>query len=111
MLLKQTHFVNVVVYEDVKIEGVEDPVLETQNENSNGDSNRRQEMPRASVMIKLILTMVWRNLLRNPNTYASVLGLVWSLIFFRYFFYLFNFFLMSLSRLMYVNHTQKLKIK
>jgi len=72
---------------DVEIEGVEGPVLRSQNDNSEGDSNKRQEMPRARVMIKLILSMVWRNLIRNPNTYASVLGLVWSLIFFRYFFY------------------------
>ncbi|KAK7354670.1 hypothetical protein VNO80_20136 [Phaseolus coccineus] len=74
-----------VVHEDVEIEGIKDPVLGSQmNENIEGDSNRRQEMPRASVMIKLILTMVWRNLIRNPNTYASVSGLVWSLIFFRW---------------------------
>ncbi|ESW10454.1 hypothetical protein PHAVU_009G210900 [Phaseolus vulgaris] len=37
-----------------------------------------------AVMINLILTMVWRNLIRNPNTYASILGLIWSLIFFRW---------------------------
>jgi len=47
------------------IKGVEDPVLGTQNY---GDSNRRQEMHPASVMIKLILIIVWRNLLGNPNT-------------------------------------------
>ncbi|KAE8802575.1 putative auxin efflux carrier component 3b [Hordeum vulgare] len=40
--------------------------------------------PPASVMVRLILTMVWRRLIRNPNTYASVVGLVWSLIEFRY---------------------------
>lgn len=40
--------------------------------------------PPASVMLRLILTMVWRRLIRNPNTYASVVGLVWSLIEFRY---------------------------
>jgi auxin efflux carrier family protein len=27
--------------------------------------------------------MVWRRLIRNPNTYASVVGLTWSLISFR----------------------------
>ncbi|KAL9314685.1 hypothetical protein ACSQ67_020137 [Phaseolus vulgaris] len=66
--------------------GLKDPVLGSHhmNENIERDSNRRKEMPRASVMINLILTMVWRNLMRNPNTYASVSGLVWSLIFFRW---------------------------
>jgi auxin efflux carrier family len=43
---------------------------------------RRQPvaMPPTRVMTKLILIMVWRKLLRNPNTYSSILGLTWSLI-------------------------------
>jgi len=110
LLLKETRFVHVVAHEDDENEGIKDPVLGSEmNESIEEDSNRMQEMPRATVMIKLILTMVWRNLIRNPNTYASVSGLVWSLIFFRYFFYLFNCFLMCLSTLMCANHTQKLK--
>ncbi|KAF1886505.1 hypothetical protein Lal_00045738 [Lupinus albus] len=40
--------------------------------------------PRASVMIRIILLMVWRKLIRNPNTYASVIGLIWSLVSFRW---------------------------
>lgn len=43
----------------------------------------KQEMPSAAVMVRLILTVVGRKLSRNPNTYSSVLGLVWSLISFR----------------------------
>ncbi|XP_056164707.1 auxin efflux carrier component 3-like [Syzygium oleosum] len=31
----------------------------------------------------LILIMVWRKLIRNPNTYSSLVGLAWSLIAFR----------------------------
>ncbi|ESW10745.1 hypothetical protein PHAVU_009G234200, partial [Phaseolus vulgaris] len=74
-----------VAHEDDENEGIKDPVLGSEmNESIEEDSNRMQEMPRATVMIKLILTMVWRNLIRNPNTYASVSGLVWSLIFFRW---------------------------
>ncbi|CAN8270704.1 unnamed protein product [Cochlearia groenlandica] len=46
--------------------------------------NRKQEMPSAIVMVRLILTVVGRKLSRNPNTYSSVLGLVWSLISFRW---------------------------
>ncbi|CAN6331902.1 unnamed protein product [Urochloa humidicola] len=38
----------------------------------------------AGVMMRLIFTMVWRRLIRNPNTYASVVGLTWSLISFRF---------------------------
>ena len=42
-----------------------------------------QEMPNAFVMLRLILIMVGRKLLRNPNTYSSALGLLWSLISFK----------------------------
>ncbi|KAI0524853.1 hypothetical protein KFK09_004242 [Dendrobium nobile] len=37
-------------------------------------------MPPTSVMTRLILIMVWRKLIRNPNTYSSLIGLIWSLI-------------------------------
>lgn len=40
--------------------------------------------PPASVMTRLILIMVWRKLIRNPNTYSSLFGLVWSLVSFRF---------------------------
>nr|CAB3473716.1 unnamed protein product [Digitaria exilis] len=43
-----------------------------------------QQMPPASVMTRLILIMVWRKLIRNPNTYSSLIGLAWSLIAFRW---------------------------
>ncbi|KAL9259958.1 Auxin efflux carrier component 2-like protein [Drosera capensis] len=49
-----------------------------------GDVDRRQHMPPASVMTRLILIMVWRKLIRNPNTYSSLFGLAWSLISFRW---------------------------
>jgi auxin efflux carrier family protein len=55
------------------------------------DENRTHQMPPASVLTRLILIMVWRKLIRNPNTYSSLIGLVWSLIAFRlvdYFVYL-----------------------
>lgn len=47
------------------------------------DSITGKQMPPASVMTRLILIMVWRKLIRNPNTYSSLIGLVWSLIAFR----------------------------
>jgi len=46
-------------------------------------TNKKHQMPPASVMTRLILIMVWRKLIRNPNTYSSLLGLIWSLISFR----------------------------
>ncbi|KAJ9549084.1 hypothetical protein OSB04_021627 [Centaurea solstitialis] len=42
------------------------------------------QMPSATIMIRLILVTVWRKLIRNPNTYASILGLIWSLVSFRW---------------------------
>ncbi|RRT63607.1 hypothetical protein B296_00013382 [Ensete ventricosum] len=40
-------------------------------------------MPPTSVMTRLILIMVWRKLIRNPNTYSSLIGIIWSLVCFR----------------------------
>ncbi|KAF3339679.1 PIN-like protein [Carex littledalei] len=48
------------------------------------DEDRTHQMPPASVVTRLILIMVWRKLIRNPNTYSSLIGLVWSLIAFRW---------------------------
>ncbi|KAJ6351013.1 hypothetical protein OIU78_007021 [Salix suchowensis] len=48
------------------------------------DSGGSKQMPPASVMTRLILIMVWRKLIRNPNTYSSLIGLTWSLIAFRW---------------------------
>ncbi|KAL2997773.1 hypothetical protein AAZX31_09G059400 [Glycine max] len=82
---EQTSLQTVHELEEIR-EGIEHPVMGRRRELSieEDDGNKRQQMPRVSVMIKLILTMVWRNLLRNPNAWASVFGLVWSLIFFRW---------------------------
>jgi auxin efflux carrier family len=44
---------------------------------------RAAAMPPASVMTRLILIMVWRKLIRNPNTYSSLIGVVWSLVSYR----------------------------
>ncbi|XP_038695810.1 auxin efflux carrier component 2-like isoform X2 [Tripterygium wilfordii] len=44
------------------------------------DRSKKVQMPPANVMTRLILIMVWRKLIRNPNTYASLLGLIWSLV-------------------------------
>lgn len=43
-------------------------------------------MPPSTVMIKLIAVMTFRKLIWNPNTYSSLLGVIWSLIAFRWHF-------------------------
>ncbi|GAB4845307.1 Peptidyl-prolyl cis-trans isomerase NIMA-interacting protein 1 [Ancistrocladus abbreviatus] len=48
------------------------------------EDGRAKALPPASVMTRLILIMVWRKLIRNPNTYSSLIGLTWSLISFRW---------------------------
>ncbi|XP_051138972.1 auxin efflux carrier component 2 [Andrographis paniculata] len=45
---------------------------------------KKTQMPPTSVMTRLILIMVWRKLIRNPNTYSSLLGLIWSLVSYRW---------------------------
>ncbi|XP_057480011.1 probable auxin efflux carrier component 1c isoform X2 [Actinidia eriantha] len=45
---------------------------------------KAKAMPPTSVMTRLILIMVWRKLIRNPNTYSSLIGLTWSLVSFRW---------------------------
>lgn len=46
--------------------------------------SKASAMPPASVMTRLILIMVWRKLIRNPNTYSSIFGLTWSFVSFKY---------------------------
>ncbi|XP_014491393.1 probable auxin efflux carrier component 1d [Vigna radiata var. radiata] len=46
--------------------------------------SKATSMPPTSVMTRLILIMVWRKLIRNPNTYSSLFGLTWSLISFKW---------------------------
>ena len=48
-----------------------------------GETGQGKHMPPASVMTRLILIMVWRKLIRNPNTYSSLIGLIWALVAFR----------------------------
>ncbi|XP_039122364.1 LOW QUALITY PROTEIN: auxin efflux carrier component 3a-like [Dioscorea cayenensis subsp. rotundata] len=50
----------------------------------NHHEHHHQQMPPASVMTRLILIMVWRKLIRNPNTYSSLIGLIWSLVSYRW---------------------------
>ncbi len=48
------------------------------------DEEDKKDMPPTIVMVKLISVMTFRKLIRNPNTYSSIVGVVWSLLAFRY---------------------------
>ncbi|XP_038880002.1 auxin efflux carrier component 2 [Benincasa hispida] len=54
--------------------------MNMEEEDFEHNKNNKQHMPPASVMTRLILIMVWRKLIRNPNTYSSLLGVAWSLV-------------------------------
>ncbi|MED6155451.1 protein that induces appearance of [PIN+] prion when overproduced [Stylosanthes scabra] len=54
-----------------------------ENIEKNGE-NKKKQMPSASVMTKLIIVMVYRKLAWNPNTWASFVGIAWSLIQYRF---------------------------
>uniref|UniRef100_A0A0D9XNU4 Auxin efflux carrier component n=1 Tax=Leersia perrieri TaxID=77586 RepID=A0A0D9XNU4_9ORYZ len=69
----------------------EGPTLSKLGSNSTAQLRPKDEgeerpaaMPPASVMTRLILIMVWRKLIRNPNTYSSLLGIIWSLVSYRW---------------------------
>ncbi|KAG0458326.1 hypothetical protein HPP92_023483 [Vanilla planifolia] len=49
-----------------------------------GGGGRGKAMPPTSVMTRLILIMVWRKLIRNPNTYSSLIGIIWALVCYRW---------------------------
>ena len=53
--------------------------------NEHGDHKEplKPMLPSSTIMLKLILKMVFHKLIRNPNTYASLIGVAWSLIAFR----------------------------
>ncbi|TKY44798.1 Auxin efflux carrier component 1 [Spatholobus suberectus] len=55
-----------------------------QHEGEKVGDGKPKTMPPASVMTRLILIMVWRKLIRNPNTYSSLIGLTWSLVSFKW---------------------------
>ncbi|RWW40933.1 hypothetical protein BHE74_00053617 [Ensete ventricosum] len=59
-------------------------VVDKEDEEEELEVEGDQEMPAAFVMLRLILTVLGRKLSRNPNTYSSILGLLWSLISFKY---------------------------
>lgn len=59
------------------------PMLEEKGGPKDSLRTTNQKMPRPLVMMRLMLKVVGRKLLRNPNTYSSVLGLLWSLVSFK----------------------------
>lgn len=68
-----------------KLAGTSSTAAEFHRKDGGGFVNGKEaQMPPASVMTRLILIMVWRKLIRNPNTYSSLIGLIWSLVAFRW---------------------------
>ncbi|KAK9671191.1 hypothetical protein RND81_12G012300 [Saponaria officinalis] len=59
-------------------------INETRPETDPKGELKRSTMPSAGVMLRLILVMVWRKLVRNPNTYSGLIALIWSFISFRW---------------------------
>ncbi|XP_072965354.1 probable auxin efflux carrier component 1d isoform X2 [Typha angustifolia] len=49
------------------------------NQNTVEDKNKEVASSNSSWMVCLIMRMVWYKLIKNPNTYASLLGLSWAL--------------------------------
>nr|CAB3467262.1 unnamed protein product [Digitaria exilis] len=73
----------------LKTEAVEDALSKLESGGSTekkeaAAAGGKQAAAPAGLMMRLIVTMVWRRLMRNPNTYASIVGLAWSLISFRF---------------------------
>ncbi|KAL7160803.1 hypothetical protein ACSBR2_041447 [Camellia fascicularis] len=64
--------------------GLEGEMNNHDGEKVGENKNRGKAMPPTSVMTRLILIMVWRKLIRNPNTYSSLIGLTWSLVSYRW---------------------------
>ncbi|KAG9451830.1 hypothetical protein H6P81_004734 [Aristolochia fimbriata] len=62
----------------------ETPVVEPEMQGE--EQTQREEQPKTStsLKVKLILLMVWRKLIKNPNTYATLAGLSWASISFRF---------------------------
>ncbi|KAJ4888505.1 Auxin efflux carrier component 4 [Raphanus sativus] len=58
--------------------------LEAAGGDTGGGGGKGTHMPPASVVTRLILIMVWRKLIRNPNTYSSLIGLIWALVAYRW---------------------------
>lgn len=56
---------------------------EEDEETGGGARGKEIMVPRGFVRLRLILSMVAKKLCQNPNTYASLLGLLWSFISFK----------------------------
>ncbi|KAF7816753.1 Auxin efflux carrier component 6 [Senna tora] len=74
----------IIAEKEISFREFTDIPIMAEEEGPRDEMTTNQKMPRALVMIRLILNVVVRKLLRNPNTYSSVLGLLWSLIAFKW---------------------------
>lgn len=58
--------------------------MDNNNDDDKMGDKQVKAMPPTSVMTRLILIMVWRKLIRNPNTYSSLIGIIWALVSYRW---------------------------
>ncbi|XP_027126129.1 probable auxin efflux carrier component 1c [Coffea eugenioides] len=58
--------------------------MDNNNDDEKMGDKQVKAMPPTSVMTRLILIMVWRKLIRNPNTYSSLIGIIWALVSYRW---------------------------
>lgn len=85
----------------IKVTEKEHESKEEQMEEIKEEITEEEQMaPSQSMVLKLIVIRVYKKLIKNPNLWASVLGIIWALIAARYFptTFIFNFFfLVTLS--------------
>lgn len=60
--------------EEIKVQG-----KTGEDEKPNFLKDQNMDSSTSSAMLKQIMKRVWFKLVRNPNSYASVLGLAWAL--------------------------------
>ncbi|MED6155446.1 hypothetical protein PIB30_005298 [Stylosanthes scabra] len=60
------------------------PHVSDQTDDDSKAGGNKQQMASILVMTKLTLIMAWKKLIKTPNIWASILGLIWSLVAFRF---------------------------
>lgn len=69
----------------IKVTEKEHESKEEQMEEIKEETTEEEQMaPSQSMVLKLIVIRVYKKLIKNPNLWASVLGIIWALIAARY---------------------------
>ncbi|CAK9325916.1 unnamed protein product [Citrullus colocynthis] len=59
-------------------------IMEAEKENNLRSEDTSSSKGKTSGMTKLVVYMLWKKIRRNPITYSSLIGIIWSLISFKY---------------------------